>query len=140
MSRPIRGRIITRCSLVPSPAYNLLANSRSSPMSHLVQQKSSIWHVILVAAAAVVSAALTAPTRADVIMDWNAKADEIAAEKQLGFPHNRAVVLLHIAMFEAVNAIDRRYVPYKLDLKADRGTSKEAAAASAGYEIMIALY
>jgi hypothetical protein len=108
-------------------------------MSDLIQQKSSIWHVILVSAA-VVSASSTAPARADVVMDWNAKADAIATEKQLGFPHNRAITLLHVAMFEAVNAIDRRYAPYKLDLKPDRDTSKEAAAASAGYEILIGLY
>jgi hypothetical protein len=43
-------------------------------------------------------------------------------------------------MFEAVNAIDRRYAPYKLNLAAERTTSKEAAAASAAYDILVALY
>jgi hypothetical protein len=48
--------------------------------------------------------------------------------------------MLHVAMFEAVNAIDRRYAPYKLNLAAERTTSKEAAAASAAYDILVALY
>ncbi|WP_235885244.1 vanadium-dependent haloperoxidase [Bradyrhizobium frederickii] len=79
--------------------------------------------------------------RADVIMDWNAKADAIAAEKKvLPVPQARTMSMLHVAMFEAVNAIDRRYTPYKLDLVADRATSKEAAAAAAAYNILLTIY
>ncbi|AMA56022.1 hypothetical protein BCCGELA001_06935 [Bradyrhizobium sp. CCGE-LA001] len=79
--------------------------------------------------------------RADVIMDWNAKADAIAAEKKvLPVPQARTMSMLHVAMFEAVNAIDRRYTPYKLDLLADRSTSKEAAAAAAAYNILLTIY
>jgi hypothetical protein len=86
-------------------------------------------------------AAFAGAARADVIMDWNAKADAIAAEKQvLPAPQSRAMSMLHIAMFEAVNAIERRYTPYKLTLSADRSTSKEAAAAAAGYDILLAIY
>ena len=82
-----------------------------------------------------------AVTRADVIMDWNIKADEIAAQKQLLPPNRaRATAMLQVAMFEAVDAIERRYVPYKLNLTADRSTSKEAAAASAGHDILLTLY
>ncbi|KYK46286.1 hypothetical protein A1D31_32470 [Bradyrhizobium liaoningense] len=79
--------------------------------------------------------------RADVIMDWNAKADAIAAEKKvLPVPQARTMSMLHVAMFEAVNAIDRRYTPYKLDLVADRSTSKEAAASTAAYNILLTIY
>jgi hypothetical protein len=86
-------------------------------------------------------AALAATARADVIMEWNATADAIAADKRLTSPgHARALALLHVAMFEAVNAIDRRYVRYKLDLVADRNTSREAAAASAGHAVLLAFY
>jgi PAP2 superfamily len=84
---------------------------------------------------------LTSSARGDVIMDWNAKADAIGIEKQLSnVPNGRGQAMLHIAMFEAVNAIDRRYAPYRLNLTAERTTSKEAAAASAAYEILVALY
>jgi hypothetical protein len=86
-------------------------------------------------------ALLISPARGDVIMDWNAKADAIGIEKQLSnVPNGRAQAMMHIAMFEAVNAIDRRYAPYKLNLTAERTTSREAAAASAAYDILLALY
>ena len=90
---------------------------------------------------AFVAALLAAPARGDVIMDWNAKADAIAAAKGVGTPqHGRGLAVLHLAMFEAVNAIERRYTPYKLALTADRNTSKEAAAAAAGHDVLLALY
>jgi hypothetical protein len=74
-------------------------------------------------------------------MDWNAKADAIAVEKQLLNAANaRGQAMLHIAMFEAVNAIDRRYAPYKLNLTADRATSREAAAAAAAYDVLLSLH
>ena len=99
------------------------------------------WWCKLLLAGVVAAAFVPAPTRADVIMDWNTKSDEIAAQKQvLPLNHSRGTAILHVAMFEAVNAIEGRYLPYKLNLTADRSTSKEAAAASAGHDILLALY
>ena len=78
---------------------------------------------------------------ADVIMDWNARADAVAAEKRLPPPvQGRALALMHVSMFEAINAIERRYKPYRLELVADRNTSREAAAASAAHAVLTALY
>lgn len=92
-------------------------------------------------AAALTCVLASLPARADVIMDWNAKADAIGAEKQLvNSANSRAQAMLHVAMFEAINAIDKRYTPYKLALTADGGTSREAAAASAAHGVLVALY
>jgi hypothetical protein len=92
-------------------------------------------------AAMFAAALLATPARGDVIMDWNAKADAIAAAKQIATPtHGRGLAMLHVAMFEAVNAIDRRYAPYRLALAAEHNTSKEAAAASAGHAVLLSLY
>jgi hypothetical protein len=92
-------------------------------------------------AATVLIAAPAGAARADVIMDWNAKADAIATEKQITpAPHSRALSMMHVAMFEAVNAIERRYTPYKLTLGADRSTSKEAAAATAAHDVLLSIY
>jgi hypothetical protein len=94
-----------------------------------------------VIAAALAFALPAFPAKADVIMDWNAKADAIGSNKQLvNSANSRAQAMLHVAMFEAVNAIDRRYTPYKLSLVADSGTSREAAAASAAHDVLVALY
>jgi hypothetical protein len=84
---------------------------------------------------------LTSTARADVIMDWNARADAIAADKRLIPPiQGRALAIMHVAMFEAVNSIERRYVPYRLKLVADRKTSGETAAAMAGHDVLVSLY
>jgi hypothetical protein len=105
-----------------------------------MKRKLKLWLAAMLAIASIGTLGST-PAPADVIMDWNAKADAIATQKQVPpVPHGRALAMLHIAMFEAVNAVERRYAPYKLSLTADRDTSKEAAAASAGYHVLIALY
>ncbi|MGU3540665.1 vanadium-dependent haloperoxidase [Methylobacterium sp. A54F] len=86
-------------------------------------------------------AATMVSARADIVMDWNAKADAIAAEKQLGpSPHGRNFAILHTAVFEAVNAVEGRYAPYRLSLAPQPDASKEAAAATAGHDVLVALY
>jgi hypothetical protein len=96
--------------------------------------------------AAIVIAALIVlgqPTgaQADIVTDWNAKAEAIAIEKRMLPPPNaRAMAIMHIAMFEAVNAIERRYSPYRLDLTVERGASKEAAAAAAAHTVLVTLH
>ena len=91
-------------------------------------------------AAVLVAALPVTPARGDAILEWNVKADAIAAEKRIATPtHRRGLAMLHVAMFEAVNAIERRYAPYRLNLMADRNTSKEAAAAAAGHDVLLSL-
>jgi hypothetical protein len=89
---------------------------------------------------ALASTALAAPAGADVISDWNARADAIAAERRVtALPHAHNMALLQIAVFEAVNAVERRYVPYKLKLPSDKTASTEAAAAAAAHAVLLAL-
>src|ERR1044071_7942815 len=77
--------------------------------------------------------------RADVLDDWTDQVDAIAADRKLPPPlHARLLALVHVSMFEAVNAIERRYAPYALDLVADRKTSREAAIAAAGHAALAA--
>jgi hypothetical protein len=82
-----------------------------------------------------------AGARADVISEWNLKAESIAVKKRMLPPPNaRAMAILHVAMFEAVNAVERRYVDYGLKLPAERAASKEAAAAQAAYTVLVAIH
>jgi hypothetical protein len=105
-----------------------------------MQPKSKI-NLAMWIASTCVSVLLTSPASSDVIMDWNAKAEAIGVEKQLvNVPNARGQAMLHVAMFEAVNAIERRYAAYKLNLESDRTASKEAAAASAAHGILLNLY
>jgi hypothetical protein len=88
---------------------------------------------------------LTAPMTAaagNVVTDWDAKAVGIvqtgtAPPPPLGF---RTMAILHSAMFDAVNSIEPRYKPYKVQLSAAPDTSKEAAAAAAAAAVLIKLF
>ncbi|WFU23731.1 vanadium-dependent haloperoxidase [Bradyrhizobium sp. CB1717] len=103
--------------------------------------KYPLWTISRLSLIATLITASAPLARADVIMDWNAKADAIAAEKQIPpAPHSRALSLMHVAMFEAVNAIEHRYAPYKISLSADRSTSREAAAAVAAHDVLLSIY
>jgi len=98
------------------------------------QKSRSVFALVLLSA-------LVSTARADVIMDWNARADAIATDKRLTPPvHGRVLAMMHVAMFEAVNAIERRYVPYRLKLVADQKTSGETAAAVAGHDVLLSLF
>ena len=57
---------------------------------------------------------------ADVIADWNEKAVAFVLSRGMGPPPaERAIAMIHAAMFDAVNSIERKYRPYLVQL-ADR--------------------
>lgn len=71
-------------------------------------------------------------TRADVVTDWNAKAGDIVVGARLGAPAaNRVLAIVHTAVYEAVNAITKRYPAEHVLLDAAPGASVEAAVAAA---------
>jgi hypothetical protein len=89
---------------------------------------------------ALLAAALTClavPAVANVITDWDAKAVAVAAPAPLG---QRELAMVHVAMFDAVNSIERRYRPYLVQLTAQKTTSQEAAAAAAAATVLIGLH
>ncbi len=53
---------------------------------------------------------------------------------------SRNLAILHCAIYDSVNSIDRTHQPYKFFLTAPAGTSPDAAAVGAAYEIMTVLY
>jgi hypothetical protein len=91
-----------------------------------------------------VAVALIAPASsafANVITDWDEKAiAAVTPMASLGgtFPHKaqRLMGMVHAAMFDAVNSIERRYRPYLAQLPADPATSKEVAAAAAAAAVL----
>jgi hypothetical protein len=52
----------------------------------------------------------------------------------------RPAAMLHIAMFDAVNAIEDAYTPYRVRVRASHGASQEAAAAQAAHDVLTALF
>jgi hypothetical protein len=81
--------------------------------------------------------AYTGSCRADTVTDWDTKATEAASFAALG---EREVTIVDLAMFDAVNAIERRYLPYLEQLRTTEPTSADAAAASAAATALAALH
>jgi hypothetical protein len=83
-----------------------------------------------------------APAWANVITDWDEKAIvAVAPLASVPSPYTpyaayRMMAIVHAAMFDAVNSIERRYRPYLVQLPADRAASKEAAAAAAAASVL----
>ena len=94
---------------------------------------------------AILFAALASSTqlaRADVVTDWNAtglKATNYLAGHFNSFLQVRAMAFTHAAIFDAVNAIDRRYAPHAVDLRAPAGASVDTAVAAAAYTVLVRL-
>ena len=78
--------------------------------------------------------------RADVVTDWNARIDEIViAGSVTNHPAARAYAGAHTAVYEAVNAITKRYPPGELRLVAAPGASVDAAVAGANRAALLKL-
>jgi len=78
---------------------------------------------------------------ADVVLDWNDVAlARIVAAKQLPPEGARALALVHVAMFDAVNAVEHRYAPYAFKERAPAGASAQAAAVSAARAVLLELF
>jgi hypothetical protein len=103
------------------------------PLSHSASAVAiGIWLAIGVPASA----------SANVITDWDEKAVAVvmpagsAGVSLQVYTAQRIMGMVHVAMFDAVNSIERRYQPYLVQLPTEPGTSKEAAAAAAAAAVL----
>ncbi len=88
---------------------------------------------------AAVAMAVSSPAQADIVCDWMDFAARIAAPSQATGrtpDQERAMTRTALAIFEAVNAIDRRYRSYLNFPVGDSAASQEAAAATAAYKVL----
>jgi hypothetical protein len=87
----------------------------------------------------VVAVTLTVPAPsafADVITDWNERAVAFVTPRMPPPAAQRVVAMVQVAMFDAVNSVERRYRPYLIQLPAAPTASKEAAAAAAAGAVL----
>jgi PAP2 superfamily len=94
-------------------------------------------HLSVVACGLVSIMAYIGACRADTITDWDTKATAVASSAALG---EREVTIVDLAMFDAVNSIERRYQPYLEQLPTTGPTSADAAAASAAATALAGLH
>jgi hypothetical protein len=78
------------------------------------------------------------PQSANVVVHWNRIAAEIFTSEPGPLLDSRALCILHAAIHDALNNIDRRYEPYTSD-RPYLGASVEAAVARAARDVMVAL-
>ena len=81
------------------------------------------------------------PALGNVITDWDEKAVSWVQTGTVPPPPTsfRTMAMIHVAMFDAVNSIEPRYKPYKVQLQASPDASTEAAAAAAAGAVLIKL-
>jgi len=94
-------------------------------------------------AAAAMALLAAQPASADTVTDWWDYASRVSTASQPPpasgrLPEGeRAMARVAIAMFEALNAIDRRYQSYLNVPAGDTSASQEAAAATAAYRVLL---
>lgn len=72
---------------------------------------------------------------AEIVIQWN-QLLQMTLPATAGLAANRYYAMVHIAMFDAVNAIERGYTPYLSTPRASAGASAEAAAAKAARDVL----
>src|SRR3954447_10293611 len=92
-------------------------------------------HSLMVAAVTVLIFAIADQARAaNPIVDWN----QIALTTALTTPGTQIyLTYVNLAMYDAVNAIDGRYQQYAPEFHGPGDASKEAAAISAAYQVLL---
>ena len=95
--------------------------------------------VVLVAATLAAAGVVRAEhSSATVVLEWNQLIQDTVAGP--GNPLTpRLYSMVHIAMFDAINTIDREFEPYRVRLRGWRGGSPSAAAAQAAHDVLVAL-
>ena len=72
-----------------------------------------------------------------VVLDWNVTALQVTVA---GDPQARGLAMVHVAMFDAVNAIDPQYRPYLSLPPVTDAVDARAAAAAAAYGVLVRLH
>jgi PAP2 superfamily len=86
---------------------------------------------------------LSGTAKADVVVDWNQVTLATQASVSGAIrtpPASRALAMVHAAIYDSVNAIDRRYSVYAVDAQPAPGASAEAAVAAAAHAVLVSLY
>lgn len=94
---------------------------------------------LMTAVATAILAAAAQPAAADTVCDWWEVANRLQPMGAPGTPdQQRATSRASLAMFEAVNAIDRRYESYLNFPAGDPKASQDAAAVAAAFKVLLA--
>lgn len=92
----------------------------------------NVWQCILLAVAMLPSVG-----DCDLVTDWNEIASrEFEAVNQLPFVQTRSFALLHAAIYDAANSIEKRFSLYKISVDPPQDSSTEAAVSAAAFVVL----
>jgi hypothetical protein len=91
--------------------------------------------IVMAAAVCAMLVSNAALSNTDPVLEWNSIMVNTTAS-QNPFFQARFAAITQLAVFEAVNAIDKRYHPYLGTITAPAGASREAAAVTAAYTVL----
>src|SRR6476619_5790837 len=111
------------CGRLAATDARAVSATRVPPSRRTAMTLNRAW---LLLAACLMTPITTAS--ANVVTDWDEKAVAFIQPRMVPPVAYRAMAIMHIAMFDAVNSIEPVYRPYYAQLPATRETSKEAAA------------
>src|SRR5262245_18236010 len=117
--------------------------TKEEPMNLMTSCKKNLSFLIALALVALVSLRVA---RADAVTYWNLIASNaIVLPPPVGAGQPPPVSVLHFAMvqgavYDAVNAIDRGHQPYLVQPASSPTDSKEAAAATAAFQVLVGLF
>jgi PAP2 superfamily len=102
------------------------------------------WYSTVAAVAAISQHHALAAVGGDSVTRWSANAGMATTKACIApeddpFHESRIYAVMHIAIHDALNAVDRRFKPYTFDKKAAPGASPDAAVAAAGHDVLVAL-
>src|SRR5215471_7758480 len=111
----------------------------------LIKSQSKPWKTLTVSASVILVLAMLLPTgaKADAVSDWSLIANNVVIGIAATRPPASMIdfAYVHIAIYDAVNAIDGRYSVFSATPSSSpAGASPEAATAAAAYTMLKALY
>jgi hypothetical protein len=112
-------------------ALTLAAGVSGCARQGLAQSHTAVRHVVD-------PQSVDSKRRGNAVTHWNQLATEILPVAVGPVIDARAMSILHAAIHDALNGIERRYTPYTADLSAP-GASIDAAVAGAARDVMIAV-
>jgi hypothetical protein len=110
-------------------------------MNPLTQFKKIPILPLRIALALIVLRATPAEAQANQVLEWNQIfIDTLIATNTANSSSQRLGAIVHTAIFDAYNGIERRYTPVFVPQSAPRGASRRAAVIAAAYTTLVALF
>jgi hypothetical protein len=132
---PNHGPAPTLTFVVHSKRHSLAARA-SLPVNRGIQ--GSVCGLMLGVVYLVCSLGWSSVVQADAVTDWNANAGNASVKCNIvGTHESRMYAMMHIAIHDALNAVERRFERYTLDISETSGVSVEASVATAARDVLV---